>query len=200
MPPSLTYNKTGLTFVFMLLMLLSAFAINAQTLRNGTYRSEDGAHTMIVKHQGKTLTTDVKDVRHSYESKGGSYYHNTASEYSKFYIRVVTGEKLYTAQEGYGETAFFYTGGASGDAITGPTGMDNCPVYDKYDKMQKAGEGDMIIVTGCLIAAEAVCTHPQENVRDQIKPAIQLMKAVMDDTTTCPCLDAISKELWDSVE
>ncbi len=190
--------------ISLLLMLLITCVAGAQTLRDGVYTSEDGKYSMTVEHKGRTLYVNEPNKKNVYESKGGAYYYHTESQYSTYYVRVVTGEKLYTGKEGGAEYAFFYTGEATKEKAiepaTEPAGIDNCPVYDKYNKLLKAGEGSMVVINGCMTGAKVACTYPKEKVGYLLGPTIQLMKSVMDNSKNCPCLDAISKEVWDSVK
>lgn len=186
----------------IILIIFVVFSINniiAQTLSTGNYSSSDMGYTytVIVKHEGNVITLTEPNKVNQYKNTGGNTYHHTEPKYSHYYIKVVANNKYYVGKQGGNEQLFTLSGNNTDESVVLATGIDNCPLYDKYLKLSTNDEDEVQAWAFCGAAALVKCTYTDFN--DHLKPIIKALKSIIVDTLKCPCTDAISQSEWNSV-
>jgi len=185
-----------------ILLILVAFygnALMSQTLYSGTYSSSDLGYTysVNVKQEGNIITiTEPNRINRYIKSDGNIFYHSEA-KYSHFYIKVTADNKYYAGKQGSNPQLFTFSGGNANEEESLPSGIDDCPLYDKYLKMAQTDEIEVQSWAFCGAAALAKCTYSDPKL--YIEQVIKSLKPIMDDPLTCPCTDVITQKEWQDV-
>lgn len=185
-----------------ILLILFAFCGNAlmsQTLESGIYSSSDLGHTYSVetKQEGNIITiTEPNRVNRYVKSDGNIYYHSEA-KYDNFYIKVVANNKFYTGKRGGTEQLFKLSSENENSNEILPSGIDNCPLYDKYLKLAQTDDIEVQAWAFCGAAALAKCTYSDSKI--YIEQVIKSLKPIMDNPSECPCKDVITQIEWKSI-
>jgi hypothetical protein len=187
----------------VILLFFVMFNVNigiSQTLTSGNYSSSDlgYTYTVILKHEGNVITLAEPNKVNQYKSKGGNTYYHTETKYSHYYIKVAGKDRYYVGKQGGPEQLFTLSVNNTIESEVLATGIDNCPLYDKYLKLT-TGDGDEVQAWAfCGAAALAKCTYT--DVDDYLKPIIKGLKSIAVDTSKCPCTDVISQSEWNAVK
>lgn len=174
--------------------------LTAQTLSPGSYSSSDLGYkySVNVKHEGNLITITEPNRINEYKTNGGNTYYHTAQKYANFYIKVAGTNKYYAGKDGSTQQLFTYTGSESNAENALPSGIDNCPLYDKYLNLSKTDHVNTQTWSFCGAAALAKCTYTDAT--EYIEPLIKALKSIMEDPSTCPCeKGAITKKEWEAV-
>ena len=185
--------------ILIILLVFSANILFSQTLTSGNYSSSDlgYTYTVILKHEGNVITLTEPNKINQYKSTGGNTYYHTEPKYSHYYIRIAGTDKYYVGKQGANEQLFTLSGSNTIESEVLATGIDNCPLYDKYLKLSINDEDEVQAWAFCGAAALIKCTYTDFN--DQLIPIIKALKSIVVDTLKCPCTDAISQSEWNSV-
>ncbi|WP_374398602.1 hypothetical protein [Flavobacterium sp.] len=183
----------------MICIVFSVNTIIAQTLSSGNYSSSDlgYTYTVIVKQEGNVITITEPNRTNQYKSNGGNTYYHTEQKYSHFYIKVIADNKYYAGKQGGSQQLFTFSGGNTNEEEVLPSGIDDCPLYDKYLDLTTNDHDDAQAWAFCGAAALAKCTYT--DVTPYLKPLIQALKSIVEDTSKCPCTDVITQNEWNSV-
>lgn len=185
-----------------ILLILVAFYGNAlmgQTLYSGTYSSSDLGHTysVNVKQEGNIITiTEPNRVNRYIKSDGNIYIHSEA-KYAHFFIKVTADNKYYAGRKGSNPQLFTFFSGNANEVESLPSGIDNCPLYDKYLKLAQTDEIEVQAWAFCGAAALARCTYSDPKL--YIEQVIKSLKPIMVDLSACPCTDVITQIEWQAV-
>jgi len=185
-----------------ILLILVAFygnSLMSQTLESGIYSSSDLGHTYSVdtKQEGNIITiTEPNRVNRYIKSDGNIYYHSEA-KYDHFYIKVVANNKYYTGKRGGTEQLFKLSSENTNSNEILPSGIDNCPLYDKYVKLAQTDDVEVQAWAFCGAAALAKCTY--SDAKTYVDEVIKSLKPIMEDPSTCPCTDVITQKEWHAV-
>ena len=173
--------------------------IVAQTLSTGNYASSDlgYTYTVSVKHEGNIITITEPNRVNQYKSNGGNTYYHTEQKYANFYVKVASDDKYYVGKQGSKEQLFTLSGGNTNQEQTLPSGIDNCPLYDKYLQLSKTDHVNTQAWAFCGAAALAKCTYT--DAASYLKPLIEALKSIMDDNAKCPCTEVITQTEWNAV-
>lgn len=187
----------------IILLLLSFFNcafIIAQELNSGTYSSSDlgYTYTVVVRQEGNTITITEPNRTNQYNGSGGNTYYHSEQKYAHFYIKVIANNKYYAVKQGGDEHLFTFVGNNTDEDEVLPSGIDDCPVYDKYLDLSQTDHVDAQAWVFCGAAALAKCTY-SANLNTYLDPLILALKSVVEDTSKCPCTDAITPSEWNSV-
>ncbi|WP_333599887.1 hypothetical protein [Flavobacterium sp.] len=183
----------------LLLVLFYGNVLLCQTLTSGIYSSSDLGYTYSVdtKQEGNIITiTEPNRVNKYIKSDGNIYYHSEA-KYDQFYIKVVANNKYYTGKKGGTEQLFTLSSENDNSTETLPSGIDNCPLYDKYLKMAQTDDVEVQAWVFCGAAALAKCTY--SDAKPYIEQIIKSLKPIMDNPSDCPCTDVNTQIEWQSV-
>lgn len=188
--------------ILLIILGIGLSNVTAQTLSSGSYSSSDlgYTYTVIVKHEGNVITIIEPNRTNHYKSDGGNTYYHTEQKYSHFYIKVIANNKYYAGKQGSNQQLFTYSGGSTSGANEEevlPSGIDDCPLYDKYLNLTQTDHVDAQAWAFCGAAALAKCTYT--DVRAYLEPIIKAMKSIVEDTSKCPCTDAITQTEWNAV-
>lgn len=185
--------------LILLFFLVFSTNIIAQTLFTGNYSSSDMGYTytVIVKHEGDVITLTEPNKVNQYKNTRGNFYYHTEPKYSNYYIKVVSANKYYVGKQGGNEQLFTLSGNNTVESEVLATGIDNCPLYDKYLNLTTSDENEVQAWAFCGAAALAKCTYT--DVTDYIKPIIVALKSILVDASTCPCTDVIKQNEWNAV-
>jgi len=187
----------------LLLMIIIVFQSNntmAQTLTSGTYFSSDLGPTYTVNTEQKgniIIVTEPNRINRYIKSDGNVYFHSEA-KYDHFYLRVIADNKYFAGKKGGGEQLFTLVGLPAITGETLPSGIDDCPLYEKYLNLSKNDETEIQAWAFCGAAALAKCSY--SDARSYLEPLIKALKSIMVDPLVCPCTDAISQYEWESVK
>lgn len=189
-------NKSLLVF----LMGCITIALPAQVLKPGTYSSSDFGYTysVVIKHVGNSITNTEPNRTSQYKSNGGNLYHHTEPKYAHFYIKVISDEKFYAGKQNGGQQLFTFQGGNTDAEEVLPSGVDDCPLYNKYLQLSQTDHADAQAWVFCGAAAMAKCTYT-DNLMVYLKPLIIALKGISEDSSQCPCKDVITQTEWNSV-
>jgi len=174
--------------------------INAQTLKSGNYTSSDigYAYTVIIKHEGNLITNTEPNRTNQYKSNGGNMFYHIEPKYAHFYLKVISDNKFYAGKQGGSQQLFTYQDGNTSEEEVLPSGIDNCPLYDKYLNLSQTDHTDSQAWVFCGAAAIAKCTYTS-NLMVYLEPLIRALKSIVEDTSKCPCTDVITQNEWNSV-
>lgn len=186
--------------VLLLLSFFNVALILAQELNSGTYSSSDlgYTYTVVVKQEGNIITITEPNKVNQYKSSGGSTYYHMEQKYAQFYIKVVPNNKYYAGRQGGNEQLFTFVGSNTDEEEVLPSGIDDCPLYDKYLELSQTDHIDAQAWVFCGAAALAKCTY-SANLSTYLDPLILALKTIIEDTSKCPCTDAITPSEWNSV-
>mgnify|MGYP003403320886 FL=1 len=185
--------------IILIFVVFSVNTIMAQTLSSRNYSSSDlgYTYTVSVKHEGHIITITESNRVNQYKSNGGNTYYHIEQKYAHFYIKVAAGNKYYAGKQGSSEQVFTYSGGQTNQEEALPSGIDNCPLYDKYLKLSKTDHVNTQAWAFCGAAALAKCTYTDAT--PYLKPLIEALKSIMEEASKCPCTDAIKQSEWNAV-
>lgn len=185
--------------LFLFVGMLVSGEVSAQTLKSGTYSSSDlgYTYTVVVKQEGNVITITEPNRTNYYKSSGGNTYYHTESKYAHFYIQISGNDNYYAGKQGGSRQLFTFQGENTNEDEVLPSGIDDCPLYDKYLNLSQTDHNDAQSWTFCGAAALAKCTYT--DVTPYLKPLILALKAIVVDKSKCPCLDAITQNEWNSV-
>ncbi len=186
----------------IIILIFVVFSVNytiAQTLSTGNYSSSDlgYTYTVSVKHEGNIITITESNRVNQYKSNGGNTYNHTEQKYAHFYIKVAAVDKYYAGKQGGSQQLFTFLDGNINQEQALPSGIDNCPLYDKYLKLSKTDHANTQSWAFCGAAALAKCTYT--DAAPYLKPLIESLKSIMDDNAKCPCTDVITTTEWNAV-
>ena len=186
--------------ILFIIVGLGLSTATAQTLSSGNYSSSDlgYTYTVIVKHEGNIITITEPNRTNQYKSNGGNTYYHTEQKYSHFYIKVVANNKYYAGKQGGNQQLFTYSGGNINEEEVLPSGIDDCPLYDKYLNLSQTDHTDAQGWVFCGAAALAKCTYTAD-LMVYLEPLIKALKSIVEDTSKCPCADVITQNEWNSV-
>ena len=186
--------------IYLFVLLGFGIASTAQTLLTGIYSSSDlgNTYTVSVIQDGNTITITEPNRSNQYKSNGGAIYNHAEAKYSNFYIKVVSENSYMAGKQGAKEQLFTFTGDSTTDVNVLPSGIDDCPLYDKYLKLAQTDEVEVQAWAFCGAAALAKCTYSDSS--DYLEPLIKALKSIAVDPSTCPCQDAISQTEWNAVK
>lgn len=191
----------NLNIFFCFSIFLFGSQLFSQTLLEGNYSSSDlgMTYTVITKQEGNVITVTEPNRVNQYKSNGGNTYYHSEPKYSHFYIRVVANNKYYAGKNGGSEQLFSYSGSNTDENEVLPSGIDDCPVYEKYLQLSQTDHNDAQAWVFCGAAALAKCTYSDP--KPYLNPLIQGLKVIVSDAnvTECPCKDAITVQEWNSV-
>lgn len=188
----------------IILLIFVVFCINnviAQTLSSGSYSSSElgYTYTVSVKQEGNSITITEPNRVNLYKNNGGDTYYHTEQKYAGFYIRVAGDNKYYTGKQGKNKEYLFTFSGENTDSEQDqPSGIDNCPLYDKYLELSKKDHVNTQAWAFCGAAALAKCTY--KDATGYLKPLIESLKLIIEDASKCPCTDAITQAEWNAVK
>jgi len=181
-----------------ILLLLTVITIKAQTLSNGNYTSADGNYTVSVEHSQNQITLTEPNKINVYQSIGGNVYYHTEPKYSDYYLKVTSTYEYYAGKKN-GSTEYLFTFSGSNTLQEDlAEGMDNCPLYDKYENLAAEDELNAQAWTFCAAAALVQCTYNTDGAKKYIKDIITTLKLIATDPSTCPCIDVIPETVWDA--
>jgi len=183
--------------IFTILLLFTTLAINAQTLSSGNYTSADGNYTVAVAHNGNEVTLTEPNKVNVYQSNGGNVYYHTEPKYADYYLKITGTHEYYTGKNGGAEYLFTFAGSNTLQEDLAE-GIDNCPLYDKYENLASEDEVNAQTWAFCGAAALVQCTYNEEGAKEYIKGVITTLRLILTDPDTCPCTDVISKAVWDA--
>lgn len=183
--------------IITFLLFLAAITVNAQTLTNGNYTSADGNYTVAVAHNGNEITLTEPNKVNVYQSNGDNVYYHTEPKYADYYLKITSTHDYYTGKNGGTEYLFTFAGSNTlQDDLA--EGIDNCPLYDKYENLASEDEVNVQTWTFCGAAALMQCTYNAEGAKKYISDIITTLKLILTDSTTCPCTDVIPQAVWDT--
>ena len=185
--------------ILIIFIVFSTNNIIAQTLSTGNYSSSDMGYTytVIVKHEGNVITLTEPNKVNQYKNTGGNTYYHTEPKYSHYYIKVVSNDKYYVGKQGGTEQLFTLSGNNTTESEVLLSGIDNCPLYDKYLNLTTNDKDEVQAWAFCGAAALAKCTYT--DISDYLKPIIKALKSIVVDTSKCPCTDVINQSEWNAV-
>ena len=186
--------------ILMFFIVFSVNTINAQALKSGNYSSSDMGYTytVIIKHEGNLITNTEPNRTNQYKSNDGNMYYHIDSKYAHFYLKVISDDKFYAGKQGGSQQLFTYQGGNTSEEEVLPSGIDDCPLYDKYLNLSQTDHTDAQAWAFCGAAAIAKCTYTA-NLMVYLEPLIKALKSIVEDTSKCPCTDVITQNEWNSV-
>jgi len=183
--------------IITFLLFLAAITVNAQTLTNGNYTSADGYYTVKITHNGNEITLTEPNKVNEYQSSGGNVYYHTEPKYADYYLKVTGTQQYYTGKNGGTEYLFTFSGSNKlQDDLA--EGMDNCPLYDKYESLASEDEVNVQTWSFCGAAALVQCTYDEEGAKEYIKGIITTLRLILTDPDICPCTDVISQAVWNA--
>ena len=148
------------TFCLLLFVAVTTKAY-AQTLTNGNYTSADGYYTVSVVHQNNEITLTEPNKVNVYQNAGNNMYYHTEPKYADYYLKITGTQQYYTGKNGGTEYLFTFSGSNTlQDDLAG--GIDNCPLYDKYENLASEDELNAQVWTFCGAAALVKCTYNEE--------------------------------------
>jgi len=185
----------------VILLFFVVFSVNtmlSQTLTSGNYSSSDLGYTYTVtlKHEGNVITLTEPNKVNQYKSSGGNTYYHTETKYSHYYIKVAGNDRYYVGKQGGTEQLFTLSGSNTIESEELSTGIDNCPLYDKYLALTSGDDDEVQAWAFCAAAALAKCTYT--DIEDYLKPIIKGLKSIIVDASKCPCTDVISQSEWNT--
>lgn len=184
------------TFCLLVFVAVTTKAY-AQTLTNGNYTSADGYYTVSVVHQNNEITLTEPNKVNVYQNAGNNMYYHTEPKYADYYLKIAGTQQYYTGKNGGTEYLFTFSGSNTlQDDLA--AGIDNCPLYDKYENLASEDELNAQVWTFCGAAALVKCTYNEEGASKYIKDVIVTLKLIMTDPSTCPCTDVISQAVWNA--
>lgn len=191
------YKMKKIYLIFFIAIITNATI--AQTLKSGNYSSSDMGYTytVIIKHEGNVITNTEPNRTNQYKSNGGNMYYHIEQNYSHFYLKVISDSKFYAGKQGGSQQLFTYQGDNVVEEEVLPSGVDDCPLYDKYLNLSQTDHKDAQAWVFCGAAAMAKCTYTS-NLMVYLKPLILGLKAIVEDTSQCPCTDVITQSEWNA--
>lgn len=170
---------------------------SAQTLSSGSYSSNamGYTYTTIVKQDGDIITITEPNRINIYKSNGDNIYYHTEEKYSNYYIKVIPNNKYFAGKQGSQEQLFTFSENSDEEVLL--SGIDNCPLYDKYLMLAQTDETEVQAWAFCGVAALAKCTYT--DVENYLEPVIKALKSITADRDTCPCTDVITQLEWNAV-
>ena len=184
---------------FLIVLCCCSFSIKAQILTSGNYKSNDlgYAYTVVVEQEGNVITITEPNKVNEYKSSGGNTYYHTEPKYAHFYIKVASNTSYYAGKQGGSQQLFNYSGENTNENEVLLSGIDDCPLYDKYLNLTQSDDIDAQSWAFCGAAALAKCTYSELD--SYLETIIKSMKSIMENPSKCPCEDVISKTQWNSV-
>ncbi len=190
--------------IILFFCVFSVNAIFAQTLKSGNYTGNsslngiENLYTVIVEHKNNTITITEPNRKSQYEHKNGNMYWHTEPKYSQvFYVKVVSETQFYAGKVGQGEGLYTYQGSNTKEEDVLASGIDNCPLYDKYLNLSQTDPNEVQGWTFCGAAALVKCTYTDYS--NYLTPIIRGLKSIIVDATKCPCTDVITTQEWNAV-
>lgn len=172
----------------------------AQELNSGTYSSSDlgYTYTVVIKQEGNIITITEPNKVNQYKSSGGNMYYHIEQKYAHFYIKVIDNNQYYAGKQSGKEQLFTFAGSNTDEDEALPSGIDDCPIYDIYLERSQTDHTDAQAWVFCAAAALAKCTYSSD-LNIYLDPLILALKYIVEDTSICPCTDAITPNEWNSV-
>ena len=186
--------------ILIFFIVFNMKTINAQTLKSGNYSSSDMGYTytVIIKHEGNLITNTEPNRTNQYKSNGGNMYYHIEPKYAHFYLKVISDNKFYAGKQGGSQQLFTYQDGNTIEEEVLPSGIEDCPLYDKYLNLSHTDHNDAQAWVFCGAAAIAKCTYT-DNLMVYLEPLIRALKSIVEGTSKCPCIDVITQNEWNSV-
>lgn len=154
------------------------------------------SYSVIVKQEGNIITLTEPNKVNQYKSTGGNTFYHTEPKYSHYYIKIISDNKYNVGKQGGTEQLFSLSGNNTNSEVLS-TGLDNCPLYDKYLNLTTNDQDDVQAWAFCGAAALAKCSNSEYT--DYLKPIITSLKSIVVDSSKCPCLDVISQSEWNAI-
>lgn len=183
---------------FLLLVLLLPMILQAQTLKPGYYKSQDGYITVTVDHQGDVIKMQEPTRTNEYKRESGNTYRHSEEKYSYYTIQVLDAERFNSLKNGGGAHTWTYSGKAptAEDFLTENDG--ECPLAEKYQKLAEEDKSDTQVHTFCGAAALFRCNMNDEGFDAYAAQIISSLKLIMVNPSVNPCNDVFSTALWNA--
>ncbi|MDR6764369.1 hypothetical protein J2Y38_004602 [Flavobacterium sp. 2755] len=165
---------------------------------NSSLNGIDNLYTVVVEHKDDIITITEPNRKSQYVHTNGNTYWHTEAKYSQvFYVRVISNTQFYAGKKGQGEGLYTYQGGNTKKEEVLLSGIDNCPLYDKYLNLSQTDPIEVQAWTFCGAAALAKCTYTDYS--NYLPPIIRGLKSILENVSKCPCTDVITTQEWNAV-
>lgn len=188
----------------LILVLLSCFFCKAQTsLTPGSYATENGGWSCnLTVNADKSITIAEPNLTATYRPVGNNVYSYVHTNGADYRVQAIDSKtfKVYHVNTPNNFTRYFLTGAASsGSATTGPAGPDYKKIAGKYRDKMKSDPKDAQMYAFCAAAAMARAMYDEDAFKAYAKKIVASLKQIVVNKQKCPCEDAISQNIWDSV-